>query len=98
LKTYTESLFIKRKEFIHEKEVRLIIHKNIDQEDENRGIEKNHLKLQVQPNELIEEITFDPRLDDERFKTYKEVIEAMRFTNRVNRSRLYRFDQPIIKK
>ncbi|MBP6302811.1 DUF2971 domain-containing protein [Candidatus Curtissbacteria bacterium] len=96
-KTLTESLFIKRKEFIHEKEVRLIIHKNIDQEEESRGIERNHLQLQVQPNELLEEITFDPRLDDERFKTYKEVIESMGFTNQVNRSNLYRFEQPIIK-
>jgi Protein of unknown function (DUF2971) len=96
-KTLTESLFIKRKEFIHEKEIRLIIHKNIDREDENRGIEKNHIKLQVQPNELIEEITFDPRLDHDKFITYKKVVERMGFTNRVNKSKLYAFEQPIIK-
>ena len=96
--TLVESLFIKREEFSHEKEVRLIIHKNIDREDECGEIEKNHLQLQVQPNELLEEITFDPRLEDERFKTYIEVIKSMGFTNQVNRSKLYEFEKPIIKK
>jgi hypothetical protein len=95
--TLTESLFIKRKEFSHEKEIRLIIHKSIDQEDEDSGIERNHIKLQIRANELIDEITFDPRLDDEKFDTYKKVIESMGFTNKVNKSKLYEFEQPIIK-
>lgn len=92
-----QSLFIKREEFAHENEIRLIIHKYIDREEESKGVEKNHLKLQVDPNELIEEITFDPRLDDERYKTYKYVVERLGFTNQINRSSLYKFERPTIK-
>ncbi|PCJ82774.1 MAG: hypothetical protein COA57_13090 [Flavobacteriales bacterium] len=96
-KTLVESLFIKRKEFVHEKEVRLIIHKNIDEEEESKGIEHNHIKLAIEPNELIEEITFDPRLRNEDFKTYKQVVQKMNYTNKITKSKLYEFERPTIK-
>jgi hypothetical protein len=91
--TLTESLFIKRSEFSHEKEIRLIVHKNHNQKDEI-----NHLKIKIQPNELIDEITFDPRLDKEKYLNYKMVIEKMGFTNRINKSKLYEFKQIFISK
>lgn len=97
-KTLMKSLFIKRKEFSHEKEVRLIIHKNIDKEDEEKGIEHTHIRLEIEPNELIEEITFDPRIRKDTFETYKQVIKNMGYTNKITKSKLFEFEPLIIKK
>jgi len=96
-KTFMESLFIKRKEFSHEKEVRLIIHKSIDEEEEAKGIEHTHVRLEIEPNELIEEITFDPRIRKEDFETYKQVIENMGYTKKITKSKLYEFEPLLIK-
>ena len=96
--TLLKSLFIKRKEFNHEKEVRLIIHKNINREDELKGIEHKYIQLNIEPNEFIEEITFDPRIDDKVFQTYKNVILKMGFKNPINKSELYKYDRLIVQK
>lgn len=90
-KILRESLLIKRKEFSHEKEVRLIIHKNIDKEYEVDGIEFPHIRLKIYPNELIEEITFDPRIRETDYETYSHVIKKMGFSNKVTKSKLYEF-------
>lgn len=97
-KTLRESLFIKRKEFSHEKEVRLIIHKNINEEEEAKGIEHTHIQLKIEPNELIDEITFDPRIKEEDFKTCKQIIKNMGYTKMITKSKLYEFEPLLIKK
>jgi hypothetical protein len=94
--TLLKSLFIKRKEFSHEKEVRLIIHKNINREDELKGIEHSYIALNIEPNDFIEEITFDPRIDDEIFQTYKNVILKMGYKNPINKSKLYEYKRLIV--
>lgn len=92
-----DSLFIKRKEFKHESEVRLIIYKVLKEEDIVYQNQKRFIKLNINPNEIIEEITFDPRLDDDTFFTYKNAIKKMGYGNIINKSNLYKFDTIIIK-
>lgn len=96
--TLRESLFIKRKEFSHEKEVRLIIHKSINQEDENKGIENPGIKLKIEPNELVEEVTFDPRLGKSDYETYSDVFRSIGYKNKITKSNLYDFKPIILKK
>lgn len=91
-----ESLFIKRKEFEHEKEVRLIVHKKSDQSEESKGILRNHLLLKINLNEVVDEITFDPRLTNEEYFIFKNVIEKLGFKNKIKKSKLYDLDLPEI--
>jgi len=90
----SKSLFIKRPEFQHEEEVRLIIHKFANQEDDVRGIKRPFLNFEFNPFETIDEITFDPRVTDEDFKRNKLILEKLGFKKKINQSNLYHF-QPI---
>lgn len=83
-----ESQFIKRKEFNHEREVRIIIRKTIP---ENK-IAPKIIKLKIDPNEFIENIIFDPRLDYSDYKIYKEILEKYGFKNNIYKSKLYNFE------
>ncbi len=91
-----ESLFIKRKEFSHEKEIRLIVFKNSNPTEESKGIMHNHLMLKINPNDIFEEITFDPRLTEEEFDTLKRVVKEIGFKNQIKKSKLYNLDLPEI--
>ncbi|MFZ2897075.1 MAG: hypothetical protein WA004_00540 [Saprospiraceae bacterium] len=84
---FLKSLFIKRREFSHEKEVRLIIQKGIEEGETY----SSSIRLAINPNELIEEITFDPRIEPPAFETYSEVLKKMGFQNKISKSRLYEF-------
>lgn len=59
--------------------------------NEYNGTEKTHIQLRIEPNEFIEEITFDPRLDNEEFLTYKKIVELLGFVNQINKSSFYDF-------
>lgn len=74
-----ESLLYKRIEFKHEKEVRLVY-------TEGRGA---MYVFNFKPNELFEEIIFDPRLDEELCEAYMAATKAKGFTGRVAQSVLY---------
>lgn len=47
--------------------------------------------LNVEPNEFIEEITFDPRIPDKEYETYSHIINNLGFQNNISKSRLYNF-------
>jgi hypothetical protein len=89
-----ESQFIKRHEFKHEKEIRLIITYSPDRAINDESI--NHLFLQIEPNDFIDEITFDPRIPKNEFILRSKVISQLGFKNRVRRSTLYDFKPMII--
>jgi hypothetical protein len=84
-----ESQFVKRKEFNHEKEIRLIITNTTD--PSIVGNNTNHLLLQIEPNDFIDEIIFDPRLLTNEFILRSKVISQLGFKNRIRRSTLYDF-------
>jgi hypothetical protein len=78
-----ESLLFKRKEFEPEQEIRLIY-----LEPHNRGDDAFY-HYDVNPPEVIEEITFDPRMDHGSFDTYCSIIRKLGFSGEINNSTLY---------
>ena len=89
----SDSLFIKRKEFEHEKEVRFIIRTHEKSANTERiNIEYDHIDIMVDnPFNFIEEIVLDPRLSEEEFLKRKEELSS--FTNEIPivKSNLYAF-------
>jgi len=86
-----DSLFIKRKEFEHEKEVRLIIHKTAkDEYSYPEEVMKTNIKFEINPNDFIEEITLDPRLNEMQTQLYLDIIKSSGYMGKVNKSTLYR--------
>ena len=78
-----QTLLIKRIEFEHENEIRLIFAGNTDNT-------KKIFQYAVEPNHLIDEILFDPRFDDENdFQSRKKEIESFGFTGKIEKSNLY---------
>ena len=84
-------LCIKRPEFAHEDEVRLLIH---DAEDKNLGdvlnVHFDYAKV------LDSEVGLDPRLDAAQFKAAKDDLERAGCTLRIIQSDLYKIDEMTI--
>lgn len=75
-----ESLIYKRDEFRHEREIRLLY----------TGPSRDVHAFSIDPNELFEEVVFDPRMDAELYKAYKAAVKSKGFSNRIAQSVLYR--------
>jgi len=75
-----ESLLYKRKEFSHEKEIRLI------------STEGNNFiySFNIDPYSLFEEVVFDPRMDKYLYEVYRNDLKTKKFTGRIARSALYK--------
>ena len=91
-----KSLFIKRKPFMHEDEVRLLYVSNNDhlkgQKISQHGytFESKHLF-----NELAEELVLDPRIDPIRADSIVALIKKLGYSGQIKQSTLY--DSPILK-
>jgi len=92
-----DSMFLKRNEFNHEKEFRVII----------RGLYPNIKSIRelpyfiffpIEPNDFIESIAFDPRLGNIAYGTNREVLEKIGYSGKTLRTNLYRFDELSFKK
>lgn len=64
INSYGESLFLKRKEFIHESEYRFILQEWTDFQGNPRPVRSQYF-LDIDPFDFIEEIALDPRLTPE---------------------------------
>ena len=89
--TLRESLFLKRKEFSHEKEVRLVINKTIDREDEFNGLQRKGIILNITSNDFIDEVMFDPRISNTEYETYLYTLKKIGYQNKISKSNLYNF-------
>lgn len=78
-----ESLLYKRKEFRHEKEIRLIYSSS---ENENPN---DVYQFDIEPMELLDRILFDPRMDKNLVEAYKLAIAAKGCNTEIKRSTLY---------
>lgn len=79
------TLLIKRKEFRHEQEVRLVYFNH------DRDHTSDLYRHQVDPVELIDEVAFDPRLSDELLRVFSSHVVGLGFQKQqVIRSPLYR--------
>lgn len=92
LKAFADSLFIKRSEFAHENEVRFIVSKPIDEENNtNPNVFDSHIDFGVDPYNFIEEIALDPRLSDEDFEDRKALLSSITREIPIVKSNLYQF-------
>ncbi|EII3115733.1 DUF2971 domain-containing protein [Vibrio parahaemolyticus] len=77
------TLFYKRREFKHENEVRIVF------SNKTNGRESSKLlRFDVEPLELIDQIVFDPRINDDLYKVYSAHLEKIGFNN-IKKSALY---------
>lgn len=80
------TLLIKRRAFVHEKEVRILFHAWGDYSCES----KIH-SYRIDPHELIDQIMIDPRVNYQEFKQIKSKIkEELGYNGSIKRSLLYR--------
>ncbi|MDR2948741.1 MAG: DUF2971 domain-containing protein [Prevotella sp.] len=83
-----DSLFLKRNNFSHEKEVRVIYQPAQNQPDYNLGIKIYPIDV----IDFLEEITFDPQVSDTFMQNTMQMISRYSFPmSRVNKSSLYDF-------
>lgn len=80
-----ESLFIKRREFEHEKEVRVIL-STYNKE------EKEYVEVDFDPNKVFRDIVIDPRVTDEEFAQQRDrLVEHGYNGDKIRKSTLYDF-------
>jgi len=78
-----ETLLYKRKQFSHEKEVRLIY------SGDDNNCKDDIFKYQINPSELFDVILFDPRMENALREAYKAVVKNLGYTFKIRRSTLY---------
>ncbi len=90
LKTYNgkalaKLLLLKRKEFSHEKEVRLLF------SDPGQTIKQYEpqCSFRINPFDLIDEIVFDPRIMDIHFELYRDELRYLGVKAQIYQSQLY---------
>ncbi len=84
-KGIVKTLLIKRKEFKHENEARLIYF------NQRKKITDNFFKYNFDTNNIIEEILFDPRMEHALYQTYESIIKNFGFAGSIIKSKLYQF-------
>lgn len=90
---WTQSMFLKRKEFKHEREVRSILTFSRNEPQYNH----DHLEYSINPQEFINEITLDPRLDENNVALIIERLQEVGVNpDIINKSQLYSFNRQII--
>lgn len=82
-----QTLMLKRTEFKHENEVRLIYSANSETEDTSINI----FKYKFEPNYMIDELLFDPRFDERIFADMKSEFYEKGYTKIIEKSKLYEF-------
>jgi hypothetical protein len=84
-----DSLFLKRNNFTHEREVRLIYRTDSKSPELNQPIKQYDINV----DDFIEEITFDPRCDDSYYKAFKDyLIKTYKIdSHKINKSSMYVF-------
>lgn len=78
-----ESLLYKRKEFAHEREVRLIY-----SGPDGKCLSDTY-PFVIDPNDLFERLTFDPRMDIELKRAYQLAFKRKNYQGKVTASALY---------
>jgi hypothetical protein len=79
-----EGLFVKRREFEHEKEVRVIMQTHKE--------EKDYIEIDFDPYKVFREIVIDPRVSEDEFTRQRDNLIARGFDgNKIKKSTLYDF-------
>lgn len=85
-----DTLLTKRKEFVHESEVRLLYF----DPDNNAHLKQGDIyPIPVNPHTLIDEVCIDPRMDDEiDIEAMTKKIKRLGFNGTITKSDLYQFE------
>lgn len=87
---FPETEFMKRQEFAHESEFRVIV--MLDSEQTRTYSQIKRLAFSINPNDFIEEYCLDPRLQDTEYEKQKEeLIKIGADKNKIMKSNLYKF-------
>ncbi|WP_119307363.1 DUF2971 domain-containing protein [Cohaesibacter haloalkalitolerans] len=78
-----ESLLYKRKEFSHEKEIRLVF------SGEDHKCTSDIFGFKIDPSQTLDRVLFDPRMSEDLRKSYITAIKALGYTAEIKRSTLY---------
>ena len=84
-----ETLFIKRVEFEHEIEVRVVFN------DVEKTISGDAFSYSIDPNYLIEEILFDPRFEDHYYGCSTKHLQQLGCVAQISKSSLYQIPEII---
>lgn len=84
-KGLVQSLLLKREEFRHENEVRLIYCGHSEYWDITQRLKH----FPIDPNALFDEVLFDPRMASDLVSAFTSVLRALGFDGLVQQSRLY---------
>lgn len=83
-----ETYLWKRKEFEHEREIRVL---NVV-DTSSIDINVNYKTFYIDPNDFIDEICFDPRMDSQIENIYFKTIKALNYFGKITKSNLYSFE------
>lgn len=89
---FAKTLLMKRNEFSHENEVRLLFF-----DSDNKYKNDNVAQFSFPVEDIIERIELDPRLEEVEFKKLKEEILNSGFLKPISQSELYKFTSTPIK-
>ncbi|HCI6059315.1 Protein of uncharacterised function (DUF2971) [Klebsiella pneumoniae] len=89
---FAEFLCIKRTEFNHENEVRILV----DDIHDKKGLNGLY-KIDIEPNDLFDEICLDPRLSNANVTTLTSHIKSIGVNAKIIQSDLYKFNVPRIR-
>lgn len=90
----SKTLFIKRMEFEHEAEVRLLYRYSRD--GFGGELSDDIFQFQISPLDLFDEVVFDPRMATSKFKLHRDELISLGFSNRILQSTLYRLPDFIV--
>ena len=82
-----KSLLYKRTEFKHEREVRLIYTMN--------STTGNIHNFNIDPNDIFDEVVFDPRMNDHIYQAYNEAIKSKGYKKSVRKSVMYQLPKEL---
>lgn len=81
---HVDTLLLKRTEFEPEAEVRLLY---LDPHNKDHG---DFFAYAMDPSSLLEEITFDPRMEETQCSTYQSILRSYGYAGEINKSGLYK--------
>jgi hypothetical protein len=87
-----ESLLLKRTAFEHEKEVRVLYMVDTGSIDRTKMVEK----FKIIPNDFIDDILLDPRIDSRTEHIYRAAIKLLGFIGNLDKSNLYSLEPTVI--
>ena len=76
---------MKRNAFEHEKEIRILYRIDRDSIDRTKVVEK----FMIDPNDFIDDILLDPRIDEQTENLYRQIIKLLGFNGNIYKSTLY---------